>query len=105
MTSRIPLTNSDQFALVDDDMYDELSKWEWYALPVGNTYYAARDVVDEDGNRTVMLMHSQIMYPREPHRWGAFRIGPRERPLRIVRQPKGLVLYTEDASNVEPDGS
>jgi hypothetical protein len=50
-------------------MFDELSQWEWYLLPVDDMQYAARDVVDEHGNHSVVLMHLQIVFPKEPHRW------------------------------------
>jgi hypothetical protein len=55
---KIPLTQG-QFALVDPDQYDELSKWKWCALRGKHTYYACRRVP----RGRVILMHREIMKP------------------------------------------
>jgi hypothetical protein len=69
MSKQIRLINTALSATVDDDMYDELTQWDWYLLPAEGTHYAARDVIDEDGNRSVVLMHLQVLYPKDPYRW------------------------------------
>jgi len=55
----IPLTQG-QFAIVDDEDYDWLSEWKWYANKSGNTWYAMRRK-RVNGKRTIILMHRQIL--------------------------------------------
>lgn len=59
---QIPLTQG-QFALVDDEDYDWLMQWKWYAKfnRSTGTYYAARNARMDDGRRTTIRMHQQIM--------------------------------------------
>jgi len=57
---RIPLTQG-KFAIVDDKNYEWLNQWKWYALKVGNTYYAARYGGGGHENPIVILMHRQIL--------------------------------------------
>lgn len=52
---QIPLTQG-KFAKVDDEDFEWLSQWKWYALKHGNTFFAARD-----SNGTQILMHDEIM--------------------------------------------
>jgi hypothetical protein len=40
---KIPLTQN-KFALVDDEDYDDLNQFKWYAHKSGNTYYACRKI-------------------------------------------------------------
>lgn len=47
-------------ALVDDEDFVELSKYKWYANPVGARIYARRDVVI-DGKRIRIYMHKMIL--------------------------------------------
>lgn len=51
---QIPLTQG-KFALVDDEDYEELSKFKWYSFKRGNTFYAIRN---HPGQR---LMHRMIL--------------------------------------------
>jgi hypothetical protein len=53
---QIPLTNSDEFALVDDDVFDILNAYRWYN---DKGYARATD-------RSKRRMHSIIMGTREP---------------------------------------
>jgi hypothetical protein len=53
---QIPLTKN-KFALVDDDMFDELSKFNWCYYTAG---YAARGVKLNSKSKTI-YMHRQIM--------------------------------------------
>jgi len=55
MTKHIPLTQS-KFALVDDDMFDEVACYKWQAQRNGNTYYAGRT-----NNRVSVTMHRQVL--------------------------------------------
>ena len=52
---RIPLTQG-KFAIVDDDMFEYLNQWNWWADKGRNTYYAAR----HEGNKKI-YMHRFIM--------------------------------------------
>ena len=58
---KIQLTQG-QVALVDDDMYEELSQHKWYALKHGNTFYARRNTkIDDSETATVIMMHHVII--------------------------------------------
>ena len=58
----IPLSQG-QFALVDDDDYEYLSRWKWYASYARGTksYYAMRNSPSVNGKRQSILMHRVIM--------------------------------------------
>jgi len=58
MTKQIELTQG-KFTLVNDDMYEELSKHKWYAHNIGNTYYAERRGKQLEGN--LLSMHRIIL--------------------------------------------
>lgn len=58
-SKKIPLTQG-KFAIVDENKYEELSKYKWQALKNGNTYYARRcDYVN--GETKIIYMHRQIL--------------------------------------------
>jgi len=53
-----------QVALVDDDDYEELSQYKWYANKSRRkrfTFYACRNIRLENGKRTCMVMHRTII--------------------------------------------
>ncbi len=56
---RIPLTQN-QFALVDDEDFKELSKHKWYANKRHGNFYARRNAV-VDGRTKTVEMHRVIM--------------------------------------------
>ncbi|KKK50764.1 hypothetical protein LCGC14_3121750 [marine sediment metagenome] len=61
---QIELTQG-MFALVDNDVFEELSRYKWYARKGGHTFYAMRSVYLGGGqanrkNKTV-LMHRVII--------------------------------------------
>lgn len=56
----IPLTQG-LVALVDDEDYELVSQYEWYASKHRNTYYARRNVTLEDGTRITIRLHREIM--------------------------------------------
>lgn len=62
---QIPLTQG-QFALVDDEDFEELNQFKWYALKTKNTYYACRNFKNIDENKRIMLMHRQILKLKDP---------------------------------------
>jgi len=59
MTHEIPLTQG-KIALIDDDDYEEISKYKWFANKRGKTYYAIRNSTYENGKRYLIYMHSII---------------------------------------------
>ena len=52
-----------QVTMVDDDMYEELNNYKWYAnwIPHAKKFYVARNVYDQNGKRTKLQMHRRIM--------------------------------------------
>lgn len=57
----IPLTQ-DKFAQVDNEDYDFLMQWKWYALRVRNNYYAVRHPPrDGSMNQSMIRMHRVVM--------------------------------------------
>jgi hypothetical protein len=58
---KIPLSRG-LFALVDDDDFEFLNQWKWYAAAYGKGYtYAVRTLVRPNGNNGVLKMHRVIM--------------------------------------------
>lgn len=52
----------DLFALVDDDKYEELSRYNWHCMKSGNTFYACRNVFNDGNTRQKKLrMHCEIL--------------------------------------------
>ncbi len=89
---QIPLTQG-KFALVDDDMFEELGKFKWYAKKYkGDDYYAARtvNVRREDGkmSATTILMHREIIGASRPEQLvdhvNHFTLDNRVKNLRIA---------------------
>lgn len=57
----IPLTQG-KFAQIDDEDYDRISKWKWYALKHGTVWYAKRCSAKYEGrNFSPVYMHREIM--------------------------------------------
>lgn len=56
---RIPLTQ-DKFALCDDEDYDALTRYSWFAVECSGHWYAARKA-RVDGRQVVVYMHRHIM--------------------------------------------
>lgn len=55
----IPLTQG-KVALVDDEDYEELSKYKWCAVRYWNNFYAKR-YIRKNGKRAMEYMHREIM--------------------------------------------
>ena len=62
----IPLTQG-QFAIVDEDKYEELVKYKWYVQKSPYTYYAARNIhLNNPTENISIFMHQQILgYPTD----------------------------------------
>lgn len=65
MVCEIPLTRG-KVALVDDEDYNKLSKYKWYANKGGNTFYAMRNSPRNPGKRKTVRMHVDIMGTTPP---------------------------------------
>jgi hypothetical protein len=48
-------------ALVDDEDYEYLSQWNWYASKAKYTFYARRNLTSEDGKRSTKRMQRDIL--------------------------------------------
>jgi hypothetical protein len=62
MAARIPLTQG-QYALVDDDDVELVSRYKWQAHWFGDVYRATRSVREGKKIRTVMLSHVILGVP------------------------------------------
>lgn len=62
MSKKIKLTQN-KYAIVDDNDYDYLSQFKWYASKTKNTFYAMRNSSMIKGKRKKILMHREIMQP------------------------------------------
>jgi hypothetical protein len=60
MTKQIQL-NIGKTAIVDDDMYEYLSQWKWYAKPGRTTFYVIRNKSKANSQSGTILMHRAIM--------------------------------------------
>lgn len=61
MAKEIPLTQG-QVAIVDDEDYEWLMQWKWYAIYRKNAklFYAGRT---EKGHKSILLMHRALLKP------------------------------------------
>lgn len=57
---QIPLSQG-KFALVDDEDFENLNQWKWYALKGVSTWYAVRNVRSLDGKQHTLQMHRFIL--------------------------------------------
>lgn len=64
MPREIPLTQG-MVAIVDDEDYDFLNQWKWFARRSARskTFYAARTVRVGAGERRALFMHGHLMPP------------------------------------------
>jgi hypothetical protein len=56
----IPLTQG-MVALVDDEDFERLSQYKWYAWKSGNAFYATRNITLRKGVQGQMKMHREIL--------------------------------------------
>ena len=61
MSKKIPLTQG-KFAIVDDEDYEWLNQWNWFAVKCRNTYYAMRNDNTIKTQRRIR-MHREILKP------------------------------------------
>ena len=50
-----------KYVLVDDEDYDYLNQWDWYAYPHGRTFYAVREIIAKTGIKSKLRMHRVIV--------------------------------------------
>ena len=50
-------------ALVDDDMYEYLNQWKWYANNMNGKFYAIRNHRENKGKQIKIAMHRLIIKP------------------------------------------
>jgi hypothetical protein len=64
---KIPLTQG-KYALVDDEDFEELSQFKWYAWKSKNRWYARRNYLVSEGGRQrgAGVMHRQLMQVQNP---------------------------------------
>lgn len=55
-----------KFALVDDDDYEYINKFKWYAMKCKNTFYAVRHQTI-CGKKTLEMMHRVILNANKPY--------------------------------------
>lgn len=60
MSMEIKLTHG-KTTIVDDENFEELSKYKWYAYKSRHTFYAVRMFLDVDGKRRQLFMHRIIL--------------------------------------------
>lgn len=60
MTKEIPLTKG-YVALVDDEDYEWLSQWKWFAIEAGRNHVYAQRTILVDGKKRGLAMHRLIM--------------------------------------------
>ena len=62
---RIPLTQG-QYAIVDPEDYEPLSKYKWYAIKCKNTFYAGRNArCPKTKKKLYIKMHREVINPPE----------------------------------------
>lgn len=57
---KIPLSQG-KFALVDDEDYEELNEYKWFAANIGTCWYAARNIKISPGIWRTTMMHRHIL--------------------------------------------
>jgi len=92
---RIPLTQG-KFAIVDDEDYDFLMQWKWYAhRQADGIWYACRMRSRKKGKRTLIYMHREIAGPdqkKQVHHKDTDGLDNRKEQLQSVTS--GLHHYT-----------
>ena len=67
---KIPLSQG-KFALVDDQDYDVLNQWRWYALKDHRTFYACRKTPNPDGDspkqKMIQMAHAVLTGKESNH--------------------------------------
>lgn len=58
------LLTQEKFALVDDEDFEKLNQYKWFAHKAGNSFYAERKSPIVNGKRIIIKMHHEIIgYP------------------------------------------
>lgn len=94
----IPLTQR-KVAIVDDEDYEYLSQFKWHAEKVGNTYYAGRKMVKEDGKRTTTYLHNEIMQAKMVDHKNRDGLDNRKENLRICTHAQNMQNRKKNRNN------
>jgi hypothetical protein len=70
MTQKIQLSRG-MTALVDDEDFERISQWKWYAIKCMNLYYGARNSSRTEGKKHIILMHRSVF----EYHYGSISIG------------------------------
>jgi len=61
--AKLVMLTQGQFAIVDDEDYDRVAQFKWYAHKTKDKYYAARRKRNYKGSRHTEFLHHFIMQP------------------------------------------
>ncbi len=89
-------------ALIDDQDYEELSKFKWHYVPRGKGGYAARGGIRINGKQMTYLMHRQIMdTPKgmETDHINGNKSDNRRQNLRICTGHENIMAYRSKCKN------
>jgi len=64
MAKEIQLTKG-QFAIVDDEMYDYLNQWKWFANNHNGKFYVVRNITVSNNKQNKIYMHRLILKPEK----------------------------------------
>ena len=53
------------YAIVDDEDYEVLNAFKWYAMKHGNTFYAVRAISNGKGRQKTISVHREILKPKK----------------------------------------
>lgn len=92
---KIELTQN-QFALIDDEYYNKISQHKYFANKIGNTYYAARDIVINQKIKRIWMhgeiMKNQLKENEEVHHINGNGLDNREKNLMVVTKSQHRMI-------------
>jgi len=61
------LLTQGKIAIVDDEDFNRLNQFKWFAIRRGNKFHATRQIKTENGNRNFYMHHAVIGKPEKGH--------------------------------------